>query len=310
MTSTSDLADVAVDVGQSGVRGRILFADGQVTEFSSRFTTSGTPTALAGHLRGHIEAAGVDRIGTVSIGATGLWGDAARLDPAPLRDQLRAARILVADDCLTSLLGAIPGGPGIVIAIGTGIVGAVRSAGDRVRRVGGWGLWIDDRGSGAWIGQATIRAAIDTAADPSTAAAELRQLCEVTLGPLVDLPERLAASSAPPAQLATLCGPLAGLAQSGNPLARAVFEAAGRHVGELVNAAGREAGSTTELPLALVGGVARALDLMRGSLLSIVTTADVTLRDPAGNGLDGAQELIQQYPRLDAGTLLNVVGGR
>lgn len=297
--------DVAVDIGQSGIRGRILSADGQVSEFSSRFASSGTPGAVIGHLQSHLREAGVTRIGTLSVGATGLWGDASRLDPATLRDRLRASTALVADDCLTSLLGAIPDGPGIVIAIGTGIVGAVRSTGGRVQRVGGWGLWLDDRGSGAWIGRAAIRTAVATVSDPSGDAGELRRLCEATLGTLAELPERLAASSSPPSDLAALCGPLADLARDGNRLARDVFSEAGRHVGELVQAAASKA-PDMDLPLALVGGVAHALDLMEDSLRSAFSGASVSLRRAEGSALDGACELIRQYQLLDADRLLRV----
>lgn len=55
-------------------------------------------------------------------------------------------------DAHTTLLGAHGGGPGAVIAVGTGSVGLARLADGRVRSVGGWGFPSGDDGSGALLG--------------------------------------------------------------------------------------------------------------------------------------------------------------
>lgn len=66
---------------------------------------------------------------------------------------------IVSDDCVTSLAGALGPRDGVLLAIGTGALLAVRRAGD-IRRIGGWGLNLSDQGSGAWLGRALLEHAL------------------------------------------------------------------------------------------------------------------------------------------------------
>ncbi len=60
-------------------------------------------------------------------------------------------------DAVTQLVGAHAGQPGIVVAAGTGSVGAVRHADGAVHLAGGWGFPVGDEGSGAWLGLRAMR---------------------------------------------------------------------------------------------------------------------------------------------------------
>ncbi len=56
------------------------------------------------------------------------------------------------NDGVTQLLGAHGGGPGLVVAAGTGSVAAACYADGRTAQAGGWGFPLGDAGSGAWLG--------------------------------------------------------------------------------------------------------------------------------------------------------------
>ena len=69
------------------------------------------------------------------------------------------ARLTLASDGYTLLLGAHAGAPGAVVAAGTGSIGeALRSDGAHVV-IGGWGYPVGDEGSGAWLGMKAMREA-------------------------------------------------------------------------------------------------------------------------------------------------------
>jgi glucosamine kinase len=71
----------------------------------------------------------------------------------------RFARVELASDGYTMLLGAHGGRPGAVVAAGTGSIGeALRDDGTHIS-VGGWGYPVGDEGSGAWIGMRAMREA-------------------------------------------------------------------------------------------------------------------------------------------------------
>ena len=62
----------------------------------------------------------------------------------------------LANDAITTLLGAHQGQAGAIVAVGTGTVGVALYPDGEQRIVGGWGFPSGDEGSGAWIGLQAI----------------------------------------------------------------------------------------------------------------------------------------------------------
>lgn len=120
-------------------------------------------TALGAHHHddetGRLDAGGcVDAVG---IGWSGLEvpGDEAEAR-AIVGDSVDTHVMVIDSDVVAAHLGAFTGGPGVLVAAGTGsIVLGVDSDGRRVR-VGGWGHRYGDEGSAAWIASEGIRAAL------------------------------------------------------------------------------------------------------------------------------------------------------
>lgn len=69
------------------------------------------------------------------------------------------AQFHLLNDGQIACIGAHGGGDGALLVVGTGIIGVARKESDW-RRVSGWGFPLDDRGSGAWLGQQAVRHAL------------------------------------------------------------------------------------------------------------------------------------------------------
>ncbi len=109
---------------------------------------------------------GVDSslIKTIYLGLTGAGriGDADRMRNAFI-DQLRTHEyptitVQIGSDAIAALEGAFSGKPGMILISGTGSILFAKDENERIHRVGGWGRFIGDEGSGYAIGRACLSA--------------------------------------------------------------------------------------------------------------------------------------------------------
>jgi N-acetylglucosamine kinase-like BadF-type ATPase len=70
------------------------------------------------------------------------------------------AQVIIESDAFISSIGAIGIDPGILLIAGTGSIVIGRDKDRAMFRVGGWGPYFGDEGSGFWIGREAIRAAL------------------------------------------------------------------------------------------------------------------------------------------------------
>ena len=73
---------------------------------------------------------------------------------------LSAARLVVTNDAVIALSGAMGGAPGIIAIAGTGSIALGRNAAGRVARAGGWGYIFGDEGGAFDIARQALRAAL------------------------------------------------------------------------------------------------------------------------------------------------------
>lgn len=162
------------------------------------------------------------------------------------------AALAVDCDAMTSLLGAHGGRPGVIVAVGTGSVGAVLTADGHKRFTGGWGFPAGDEGSGAWIGLRAL-AHVQRVVDGRQPCGDFARAVFEACGGTADA---LMAWVAQADQ--TRCAALAPLVIQHGPsdaAARALLERAGSHLARMAGAL--DPGNT--LPLALCGGLAEPL---------------------------------------------------
>lgn len=278
MNDTSPL--IAVDGGATSTRVRLLEpATGRVL---------GEGSAGPSSLTLGVDQAWRNISAAVAVAADGLPLRAPRLfcglagGRSPTRraefhrtDPLGCAEIVVATDGYASLLGALAGAPGAVLAIGTGVAAFALDAGGGVRSASAWGFAVGDEGGGAWLGRRAVTCLTQWLDGRITTPSPLWDSLGAAIGDEFDaIQVWLAAAGA--TQFATLAPLVIDAARGGDAFALSLLDDA---TAELVRAVQAVA---PDGPVALLGGLAPTfaprfpLDL-RARLI-----------EPRGTALDGA----------------------
>jgi N-acetylmuramic acid 6-phosphate etherase len=205
----------------------------------------------------------------VIVGAAGALAapDAARALGDALLASLRAERVAVTSDAVIAHAGALNGEPGVVLIAGTGVVALAIGADGALRTVDGWGPWLGDEGSGAWIGAAGLRAAL-RAHDGRGPSTTLLDAACARFGAPQTWPAQLTGAAA----LASFAPDV--LAAEGDAAALAIVRGAAEALAATARAAG-------DGPVAMVGGLA-GVEALREPL---------DLFPAAADALDGALRL-------------------
>lgn len=288
---------LAFDIGQTGSRARVLDGGRAVGEASgpgylAGASLSGTLAAVAAEAS---RAAGVERFGRVAGGLTGLYGIApdAREAVQSLRSRFGTVSLTVADDAVTSYLGALGAGPGVVVAIGTGLVALGHGNGDWAR-VDGAGAMIGDEGAGWWIGRQGLIAALSALDGRDGGSERLLEAAQAEFGPAAGIPAGIGRSPSPIAAVAGFAARVADAARDGDAAAQAIWRQAAGFIGRAINAAARRAHLEPPVRYALVGGIARSAGLLEPALTDGLRArlGPTTRATAAGTSLDGAVRLL------------------
>jgi N-acetylglucosamine kinase-like BadF-type ATPase len=138
--------------------------------------------------------------------------------------------LCVCGDVDIALDAAFPGEAGVLVIAGTGSNTLGRTTRGELVTVGGWGPLLADEGSGHWIGQRALRAALREH-DEHGSSKLLNALAAIwnadTLEQLVEI-----AHTTPPPNFAELARTVVAMATGGDGLAQAVLRAGGRALGD------------------------------------------------------------------------------
>jgi N-acetylglucosamine kinase-like BadF-type ATPase len=200
----------------------------------------------------------------------------------------------VDNDARIALTGAIGFGAGIVVIAGTGSVAVGRNADGKEARAGGWGPIVGDEGSAYAIARAGL-AAILCAYDgrgPETLMTELLKR-EYDMAPS-DLPRFVYAQTTHADDLARVGKLVIDAAESGDTLAAEIVSRSGAELARAVLAvAGRIGIASSDFPVAYVGGVFNAGELllapMRNAILAAAPKARILL--PEHTPVEGAARM-------------------
>jgi N-acetylmuramic acid 6-phosphate etherase len=239
----------------------------------------------------------------VGIGAAGAAAaPAAAVELARLlARELPGARIAVTSDAVAAHAGAFGGGPGVVLAAGTGAVAAAISPTGRCRLVDGWGQWLGDEGSGAWLGREGLRAVL-RARDGRGPATALTARASEGYGDLATLPAAVAAEGNPARTTAAFAPDVLAAAETGDAVAQRLVAEAGAALADTALAAARHAacGMTRPVPVAFVGGLSHAGAALLGPWRTALEAGaraaglEVEIRPALGSPLDGAALLAER----------------
>jgi len=143
---------------------------------------------------------------------------------AAVREALGVEQVAVTNDAVTAHVGALGGGPGVVLIAGTGAVALGIGAAGQATIVDGAGWWLGDDGSGAWVGAGGLRAVL-RAADGRGPRTALSEAAIRRFGSL-DAVRALAGQLNPAAAAASFGPDVAGAAVAGDAVAVAILDEA------------------------------------------------------------------------------------
>ncbi len=182
-------------------------------------------------------------------------------------------------DASAALAGAFGGGPGIIVISGTGSICFGKDEKGTLYRCGGWGFKLGDEGSGYYIGQQALIAALkdlDGRGPKTVLRSHYEKRYDLASIDLIisqiysDKIDRTEVASNAPAVFAA--------AEEGDDAARQIIENAGREIGKLVAGAARRMGREGgEVSVALIGSIFNQRDVlmpfMREEALRVVRKA-------------------------------------
>ena len=297
-------AVLAVDLGKTGCRAG-LWTDHGAAPRSTR-EVPGTPGLAApggsaqaeavvlAVARELLEAAGVRQVEAVCVGAAGALAapEAAQALAGAVLAGLPAQVAAVTSDAVTAHAGALGCATGVALAIGTGAVAVGVGAEGAFAVVDGWGPWLGDEGSGAWIGLAGLRTALrahDGRGEPTA----LQRAAVEEFGDLTRLPAALGEGGHQARRAASFAPAVARAAAEGDRAAVGILRSAAAALGGAVAAAARRSGVPEPVPLAVTGGLVHLGEPLLAPLHAALAGSSPTLRlqPPLGDPLAGARLL-------------------
>lgn len=286
--------DLAVDVGQTGMRARWSTdgSDGTVHRVAAPGEHLAAPGAADRLIDRIIDVRALFAEGPVDrvlVGTTGFASIVAQSTLPRLIQRLGCVGGVIADDAVTAFLGAIGHRAGVTLIAGTGVVALASGADGPWRRAGGWGWAIDDEGGGFWLGRAGLAAAA-RAVDQDLEATPLLAAARERFGPPDTWPARVLASGAI-ATVASFAAEVVALGAAGDAEASALCQRAAVACARTAWMAARA--MHADGPLAVTGALAPPGGLIDRYLEdALEAMAWRTERvPPLGSPLDGAAML-------------------
>ena len=246
----------------------------------------------------------VAAMGGVDLPVAGLWAGIAGAGTEPVRSLVQAAlqaadlssRTSVGADVEATFHDAFPSGPGILLISGTGSVALARGADGSSLRVGGWGVYLGDEGSGYGIGLSALRALV-RGEDGRGLSTGLRDPVLRTLsvaGP-ADLIQWIA--TARKADVASLVPLICEVAEAGDEAATTVLESAVDELVGHIRTLVRRLEPWPDVPeVALAGGLIEEDGPLRPRVIRAIEGLPCRHRDRALDGARGACFLAMELP--------------
>ncbi len=213
-------------------------------------------------LQAGIEISDIDHI------YAGLAGAARPADQKRIRETIEKLNITksftIDTDAMAALAGAFSGKPGMIVISGTGAICFGKDDQGNVHRCGGWGYLLGDEGSGFYLGQQAIIAALKAFDGRGEQTELLDRIVEFyNLDAINLIISPIYSGQIDRTRIASLAPVVFELARKGDQVAKNIIDTAGNELGKIVAATTR-AMSKKDKPVrvALIGSVFKQRDLL------------------------------------------------
>ncbi len=306
MALNNEYTIIGIDGGGTHTRG-ILVREGkiisQAKSGTSRIGSVGVGESCERTLNVIMELCNKAEIETseldaVVVGLAGVWLEEEKKRSAQLLKTLGRAQgvkfndLVVTSDAELALEGAFGGKEGIITIVGTGSIGLGRVGKDKLVRCGGWGIELDDEGSGAWIGREGLTAVVRALDGRGEATKITNRIKEFS--PSIDLKEPRTIVKAyhdRSFEYHNLTPVVMECAVEGDKVSLDIIQRAAKHLLELPVALLPEYKSK-KVKVAMMGGIIEANTLLAQLLTTEINNyAGLELVQPKGTALDGAIDI-------------------
>ncbi|WP_130858933.1 N-acetylglucosamine kinase [Gracilibacillus phocaeensis] len=184
-------------------------------------------------------------------------------------------QVTVDHDALIALYAGTEGNPGIVQISGTGsITYAINETGKR-QRVGGWGHFIGERGSGYRLGHEALKAVFavhDQVGPPTLLYDIVRQQFQISHIP--DMIPLIYQATNPKEGIATLAKTVFRAAEEADPIAQAIIDRNGAYIGQSVLQLAQQLFANhpknQAIPVVLAGSIFKRFDLLEDAIRQVI----------------------------------------
>jgi N-acetylglucosamine kinase-like BadF-type ATPase len=299
---------VAIDAGQSGVRG-VATGGGperrtQGAGFAEPLADPGAPGRVTDALVTFIGRLAPDGVDRVAVGLSGIdQADEGVVEVArAVRERTGARSVRIASDVVTWHLAAFGGGPGVVAAVGTGSVALAADGAGACARTDGWGHLLGDQASGFAVGRAGLASAL-AAFDGRGGSSDLLERAVRRFGPAAGIAAMVHGSGAVVAACASFAADVVESARSGDAVAIEIWDTTGRALGSMIVGAWHRVFTRGQVvPVAVVGSLVEAGRLVLEPCDSALERHGLVASVPALDALTGALRLattsLGTYPDL------------
>lgn len=284
MIKNSEYTIIGIDGGGTHTRG-VLFQKGKIIATAeagtARIHTVGVGESCDRTLNIIIDLcnqAGIEtsEVDATVVGLAGVWLEEEKLRAANLlRTLARSNRVIINDlavvsDAEIAFEGALGNEDGIIVIVGTGSIGLARVGRSQFHRCGGWGIELDDEGSGAWIGKEALTAIareLDGRGKPTMMTQVFAQKIKA-----IDLknPRTIVKAYSDGSFVYSELSPIVmELAQQGDELALDIINRAAAHLTELPMTLAKHFKSK-KIKVALMGGIIHNNTLLSQKIINIL----------------------------------------
>jgi len=204
-----------------------------------------------------------EKVAHIYLGLAGAGRESDRREIKQLLAGSYAKGITVESDARIALAGAFAGKPGIILIAGTGAICFGKNADSPVVRSGGWGYLLGDEGSGYYVGQQAIIAALKDL-DGRAEKTSLRQIIESHYGlkQIDEIIPLIYKGKIDRTEISSLAPLVFEVSQKGDAVAMNIIKRTGQELGKLVKAVAERLNLRHKpIHIALVGGLINIKDV-------------------------------------------------
>lgn len=295
---------IGIDGGGSKTRGRLVYGEQQVQRVigSTRVGVVGFTEACERVVQLLVDLtndAGIDKseIDAVVIGVAGIWLEEERQRFAHLlriiaRDSgFNLHDLIATSDAEIALRGAFGSEAGIMLIAGTGTITLGKNKQGDLIRSGGWGIEIDDEGSGAWIGKKGLSACVKAIDGRGIQTSLLHKLADRYPQISLKFPRTIVSAFMDKVfEYHHLTQMVLEEAENGDSVCLEIVKEAAERLHENIMAVAKNMPGIP-LPVSFLGGLLENNTLIARELLNKIKEKDsFNVVEPKGTALDGAIE--------------------